>query len=77
MGCTTATGRSVQAKVIASAPIAEGWIEYELEVPPEVHTDMLGFSNDRPDDDAQDSAEIPRGDRLSDERTAMKEGLLW
>lgn len=46
-----ATGRTAQATIIATTPIAEGWVEYELEVPADVDTTSLEFSDERPEAD--------------------------
>jgi len=51
---TDATGRMFSAKIESSLPIAEGWVEYEIEVSPEADLTSLKFV----DQDADGPPEI-------------------
>lgn len=54
-----APGNAVIATIMAVTPIAEGWIEYEIEVPADVEPGSLTFISPSPAPDAWDDQVEP------------------
>jgi hypothetical protein len=54
-----AAGHTVTATIVAVTPIAEGWIEYEIEVSADVEANSLTFISPSPAPDALDGQVEP------------------
>jgi hypothetical protein len=58
-----AAGHAITAIIVAITPIAEGWIEYEIEVPAHAEASSLTFGSPSPAPGAMDDRAAPCPER--------------